>query len=79
MTYRELLKELKKKAKKKGLLDAKIEETVLRNPWDYTTYVDLIDPEDGSKRHIKFGYREGKRDHNGNNLEETEAIFKDWR
>jgi hypothetical protein len=78
MTYRELLKELKKKAKKKGLLDAKIEETVLRNPWDYTTYVNLINPEDGIKRHIKFGYREGKRDHDGNILEETEAIFKDW-
>lgn len=79
MTYRELLKELKKKAKKKGLLDAKIEETILRRQWVYTTYVDLIDPDDGSKRHIEFGYREGKRDYNGNNLEETEAIFKDWR
>ena len=60
MTYRELLKALKKKAKKKGLLDAEIRGTTLGKAWEYTTFITLIDPEDGEKRHIKFGYIEPK-------------------
>lgn len=78
MTYREFLKQLKKKAKKKGLLDAKMDETILGRPWEKVTYVNLIEPETGDSRHIKFGFKEGKRNHDGEVLLETKVIFEDF-
>ena len=77
MTYRELLKELKKKAKKKGLLDAEIRGSVLDRAWKYTTYVTLIDPADGEKRHLSFGYIEPLVNHEGEEISPIKIIFKD--
>lgn len=76
MTFRELLKEMKKKAKTKGLLDAEIDATTLHSPWTYRTFIDLIDPVDGEIRHLEFGYVEPlKRD--GIIVKPVKVIFRD--
>lgn len=77
MTYREFLKELKKRAKKKGLLDSEIEGTTLHSPWKYRTFVTLKDPCDGEKRHLEFGYIEPRKDEDGNEIEPIKVFFRD--
>ena len=77
MTYREFLKELKKKAKKKGLLDAEIQGTTLHSPWKYRTFVSLMDPCDGERRHLEFGFIEPRIGKDGNEVEPIKVIFRD--